>query len=149
MTEVLFYHLEHRPLEQVLPILLGKTLERGWKAVVQTSSEERSEALSNVLWTWRDESFLPHGTSRDGNADLQPIWLTNEDDTPNGASVRFFVDGAPLEDVDELDRAIYMFDGRDSEAVETARAEWTSAKAAGHDVTYWQQDETGRWQKRA
>ena len=149
MTEVLFYHLERRPLEQVLPLLLEKTLERGWRAVVQTGSEERSEALSNTLWTWRDEAFLPHGTQADGNAGLQPIWLTHDETTPNGASVRFFVDGAALNGIDELERAVYMFDGRDAEAVETARNEWKQASAAGHEVTYWQQDESGRWQKRA
>ena len=149
MTEVLFYHLERRPLEQVLPLLLEKTLERGWKAVVQTGSEERSEALSNALWTWREESFLPHGTARDGNAEMQPIWLTHSSDTPNGAGVRFFVDGAPLNNISALDRAVYMFDGRDADAVDAARQEWKQAAADGHEVTYWQQEENGRWQKKA
>ena len=149
MTEVLFYHLERRLLEQVLPILLQKTLERGWRAVVQTSSEERTEALSNALWTWRDEAFLPHGTSRDGNAEDQPVWLTHDADTPNGATVRFYVDGARLDELEGLDRAVFMFDGRDTDAVEDARTQWKQVSAAGHDVTYWQQDEQGRWHKKA
>ena len=149
MTEVLFYHLEQRPLEQVLPILLEKTLQRGWRAVVQTGSEERSEALSAALWTWRDEAFVPHGTAGDGNAPLQPVWLTHTDETPNDASVRFYVDGAPLGDLSALERAVYMFDGRDQAAVETARSEWKQIAGSGNDVTYWQQDESGRWQKKA
>lgn len=149
MTEILFYHLEQRPLEQVLPILLEKTLERGWRAVVQAGSAERSEALSNVLWSWRDDAFLPHGTARDGNPEHQPVWLTADDDTPNGATVRFYVDGAVLGEITALERAVYMFDGRDAEAVETARVQWKQAVAAGHDATYWQQDEGGRWHKRA
>ena len=149
MTEVLFYHLEQRPLEQVLPILLEKTLERGWRAVVQTGSEERSEALSNVLWTWRDEGFLPHGTTRDGNPEHQPVWLTENDESPNGATVRFYVDGAVLGDVSGLERAVYMFDGRDEQAVERARNEWKQITASDNEATYWQQDESGRWQKKA
>ena len=149
MTEVLFYHLEQRPLEQVLPILLEKTLERGWRAVVQTGSEERSEALSNTLWTWRDEGFLPHGTARDGNPELQPVWLTHDSDSPNGATVRFYVDGAALGDVSGLERAVYMFDGRDEAAVETARNEWKQIAAGDNEATYWQQDGSGRWQKKA
>ncbi|NNE24674.1 MAG: DNA polymerase III subunit chi [Rhizobiales bacterium] len=149
MTEVLFYHLEQRPLERVLPILLDKTLERGWRAVVQTGSEERSEALSNVLWTWRDEGFLPHGTARDGNPEHQPVWLTDNDESPNGATVRFYVDGAVLGDVSGLERAVYMFDGRDEQAVETARNQWKQITASDHDATYWQQDENGRWHKKA
>lgn len=148
MTEVLFYHLERRPLEQVLPQLLEKTLERGWRAVVEAGSPERVEALSSALWTWRDEAFLPHGTREDGNAAMQPIWLTDATDNPNGAQVRFLVDGAKGGDLTGLERAVYLFDGRDAEAVEAARLRWREAAAAGHDVTYWREDETGRWQKK-
>ena len=96
MVEVLFYQLDRRPLEAVLPQLLERTLERGWRACVQAGSEERVEALSSALWTWREEAFLPHGTARDGHGELQPIWLTAGDDNPNGASVRFLVDGAAI-----------------------------------------------------
>lgn len=149
MTEVLFYHLERRPLEQVLPLLVEKTLERGWRAVIQAGSDERCEALSTALWTWREESFLPHGTAGDGNSDLQPVWLTSTTDNPNRSNVRFYVDGTSPGEIDELDRAIYMFDGRDDDAVTAARDEWKRMSAAGHDVTYWQQDENGRWQKKA
>ena len=102
MTEVLFYHLEHQPLERVLPSLVEKTLERGWRAVVQAGSEERVEALDTLLWTYRDESFLPHGTRRDGNPALQPVYLTTGEDNPNGATVRFLVDGAETADLTAL-----------------------------------------------
>jgi len=149
MAEVLFYHLEKQPLEKVLPRLVEKTLERGWRAVIQAMSEERVEALSAALWVTGEESFLPHGTARDGNADLQPVWITDGADTPNGARVRFMVEGASVPSLAGLDRAVYLFDGRDAEAVERARGLWKEAMAGGHDVTYWQQDEQGRWQKRA
>jgi DNA polymerase-3 subunit chi len=149
MVEVLFYQLDRRPLEAVLPQLLERTLERGWRACVQAGSEERVEALSSALWTWREEAFLPHGTARDGNGELQPIWLTAGDDNPNGAAVRFLVDGAATASFDGLERAVYLFDGHDPAALESARSRWTQAREAGYDVTYWQQDEDGRWVKRA
>jgi DNA polymerase III subunit chi len=149
MAEVLFYQLERRPLEAVLPQLLERTLERGWRACVQADSEERVEALSSALWTWREEAFLPHGTQRDGNGELQPIWLTAGDDNPNRALVRFFVDGAAAASLDGLERAVYLFDGRDPEALDRARARWAEARQGGHEVTYWQQDEDGRWVKQA
>lgn len=149
MTEVLFYHLERRPLEQVLPQLLEKTLERGWHAVVQTGSEERADALSQSLWTYREEAFLPHGTAADGHADVQPIFITPEDINPNGAKIRFFVDGSSSDDVSDYERAVYMFDGHDEAAVAAARETWKSVKAQGHDATYWQQSPEGRWEKKA
>jgi DNA polymerase III subunit chi len=147
MTEVLFYQLEHQPLERVLPSLIEKTLERGWRAVVQAGSEERVEALDTALWTYREESFLPHGTKRDGNPAMQPVFLTTEDDNPNGANVRFLVDGAEAGDFTQYARVVYMFEGRD--AVARAREQWTSARKAGCDVTYWQQSPEGRWEKKA
>ena len=64
MTEVLFYHLQNMSLESVLPPLLEKSLERGWRVVVQSTSQERTEALDAHLWTYRDNSFLPHATWR-------------------------------------------------------------------------------------
>jgi DNA polymerase-3 subunit chi len=148
-TEVYFYHLESRTLEQVLPTLLERSLERGWRAAVQASSAERVEALNSLLWAYREDSFLPHGTSSDGAPAAQPIYLTVEDDNPNGAAVRFLVDGATLEDASGYARVVYVFDGRDEGAVAQARETWTAAKGKGYAVSYWQQDADGRWQQKA
>jgi DNA polymerase III subunit chi len=148
MTEVLFYHLKGQTPEQVLPALLQKSLERGWRVVVQASSEERVEALDAHLWTWRDDSFLPHGTSRDPTVAEQPIVLTASDDNPNGAAVRFLVDGTNLpEDTAGYERIVMLFDGDDPDAVEAARSRWSKAKSDGAQVTYWRADENGRWQR--
>jgi len=149
MTEVLFYHLEHQPLERVLPALVERTLERKWRAVIQVGSEERLEALDTLLWTYRDESFLPHGTRRDGNPQQHPVFLTSSDDNPNAATVRFLVDGAELSDVTPYRRVVYLFDGRDASQVARARAQWKRAKDAGSEVTYWQQSPEGGWQQKA
>ena len=149
MTEVLFYHLEHQPLERVLPTLLERTLERGWRAVVQSGNQERLDALDTHLWTYRDESFLPHGVAKDANAAQHPIVLTLDDDNPNDASVRFLVDGATGNALESYTRVVYLFDGRMQEAVQQARDAWKGAKAAGFDVTYWQQTSGGKWERKA
>ncbi|HZP20184.1 MAG TPA: DNA polymerase III subunit chi [Bauldia sp.] len=146
--EVLFYHLDRHPLERVLPELLEKCLERGWRAVVQVGSEERRDALDAHLWTYREEGFLPHGTARDGFAEDQPVWLTAAGDNPNGASVRFLADGAEAGDFAGYQRIVLLFDGNDADAVGRARATWTSVRAAGHEATYWQQSDGGRWEKK-
>jgi len=150
MTEVLFYHLQRQPIERMLPTLLEKSLERGWRVVVQATSDERIDALDAHLWTYRDDSFLAHATTREGDAALQPVLLTSNEGNANGAAVRFLIDGAPLpEDAERYERIVLMFDGEDEEAVTQARAHWSAAKAKGLDVTYWQADENGRWSKRA
>jgi DNA polymerase-3 subunit chi len=148
MTEMLFYHLEHQPLERVLPTLLEKSLERGWRVVVQASSEERIEALDAHLWTFRDDSFLPHGTWREAEARSQPILLTVNPDNPNGAVVRFLIEGAMIpENAEAYQRIVLIFDGEDPDAVAAARERWRESKAKGFAVTYWQTDGEGRWQR--
>jgi DNA polymerase-3 subunit chi len=148
-TEVLFYHLERQPLDRILPNLVERTLERGWRAVVQAGSPERLEAIDALLWTWKDESFIPHGTSRDGNPELQPVFLTTDDRNPNGSAVRFLVDGATIDSFTGYVRVVVLFDGADDFSVGTARQLWKTVKSAGLAATYWQQGETGRWEKRA
>src|SRR4051794_24774067 len=96
MTEIVFYHLRRQSIDQVLPTLLERSLERGWRTVVQGTSEERLDALDAHLWTYRDESFLPHGTWREAEAPEQPILLTIQDHNPNAAAARFLIDGAPV-----------------------------------------------------
>jgi DNA polymerase-3 subunit chi len=148
MTEVLFYHLIRKPLERALPELLEKSYERGWRVVVQAASDERVDALDAHLWTYRDDNFLPHGTTRENDPALQPILLTTADHNPNGATVRFLIDGAPMPaDADRYERVVLLFDGEDEDAVAAARAHWSEAKTQGFAVTYWQPDEHGRWVK--
>ncbi len=149
MTEVLFYHLERRPLEEALPALLEKSLERGWKCVVQVGSPERRDALDAQLWTYNDAAFLPHGTDAQPQPERQPVLLTTTDANANSASVRFLVDGASVPDASPYVRVVHMFDGRDDAAVAAARERWREAKAAGHTLTYWHQDENGRWARKA
>ena len=147
MSEILFYHLESQPLERVLPVLVEKSLERGWKVVVETASDERAEVIDNLLWTFRDDSFLPHARAG-GDADaMQPVLITTRPHNPNSAQVRFFVDRAVPQSGEGYQRIVFMFSGHDPDAVTEARAAWRALKP-GNEVTYWQQ-EAGRWVKKA
>jgi DNA polymerase-3 subunit chi len=147
VTEVLFYQLDRRPLERILPELLERSLDRGWRVVIKVGSDERLQALNAHLWSYDDASFLPHGAASDGNAETQPIFLTTGDDNPNGANVRFLVDGAEVDGFAGYDRTVFLFDAADPDATARARASWKAAASAGHDATYWRQDENGRWTK--
>jgi DNA polymerase III subunit chi len=148
MTEILFYHLEARPLEAVVPQLLEKTLERGWRAVVEVGSRERAEALDAHLWSYRDDSFLPHGLAGEEVDALQPILITTGTENPNGAQVRFFSDGALPQSGDGYQRLVILFSGHDPDAMAAARLAYRDLRA-DNDVTYWQQDASGKWTKKA
>ena len=133
-------------------MLVEKTVERGWRAVIQAGSAERVDSLDLLLWIYKEASFIPHGTSKSGHAALQPVFLTTGTENPNGATVRFMVDGAQLEPLTEqleaYARVVFMFDGNDHGELASARATWKAVKAAGAEATYWQQGDDGRWEKK-
>jgi DNA polymerase III subunit chi len=154
MTEIWFYELQSQPLEKVLPNLIEKSLERGWRVTLQAKSQERLEALDSWLWTFSDESFLAHGRAADGEPELQPVYLTTGVENPNGAAIRLFVEGAEMAPAlaapgANYARVVTLFDGRDAKALASARDHWKDVKAQGFAVAYWRQDETGRWDKKA
>lgn len=151
MGEVLFYHLTRTPLEAAAPPILEKCLERGWKVTLRAGSKERVEALNRHFWTFREDSFLPHGTAADGHAERQPIYLTAGNETPNAPDILFLCDGAEAKP-DEMGgylRALLMFDGHDEAAVAEARTAWKAVIDAGLKAIYWAQTDTGGWTKRA
>ena len=149
MTEVGFYHLLHWPLERALPKLLEKALERGHRAVVLAGSKERVDDLNAVLWTYEERSWLPHGTAGDGPAADQPVYLTADDENPNGADVLVTVDGREAGNTDGYARIIDMFDGRTEAMVAAARLRWRGYLDKGFTLTYWQQTESGGWEKKS
>ena len=150
MTETLFYHLERRSLEEILPGLVEKSLSRGWRAAIKTDSSERSDALDTLLWIYDDQSFLPHAQQGDGEPADQPVLISVEEGNPNSANIVFYVGGAMPSDwsgLSDLARVVLLFDGRDGDALAGARAAWKEAKAAGHDVTYWKETPSGKFEK--
>jgi DNA polymerase-3 subunit chi len=147
MTEILFYHLEAQPLERVLPQLVEKTLERGWRAVIETSSRQRAEAIDALLWTYRDDSFVPHAIIGEETDPDQQVLIAISGDNPNGAQVRFFVDRTVPQTAAGYTRIVYLFSGHDPDAVTEARVAW-KALQEGNELTYWQQDANGRWVKK-
>ena len=149
MPEVWFYHLEQTSLDQALPELLEKTLAKGWRAVVRAPTPERLEYLDGWLWSWRDDSFLPHGLEDEPEAARQPVVLTTGPGNPNGAHALFLVDGAEPEPLEGYERAVVLFDGRDEAALAVARGRWAALKRAGATISYWKQTARGGWEKQA
>lgn len=151
MSRVDFYHLQKQTLENVLPLLLQKVFSGGKRAVIRIGNPAHMDDINSYLWTYRDDSFLPHGNKKDGFAEQQPIWLTTEKDNPNHAEYLFLIEGAEA-NADEIvayDRVFNIFDGNSEEALTQARGLWTSYKSAGCEVFYWQQNNTGKWEQKA
>jgi DNA polymerase-3 subunit chi len=149
MAEISFYHLINSTLEEVLPVLLKKTLDAGKRAVVMAGTDERLETLSSILWTSEPDSWIPHGSLKDGHPKHQPIWFTISWENPNQATYLFLTDGATAESLEGFDRCFDLFDGNEIASVQAARDRWTKLKNGFHDRNYWQQNSQGKWEKKA
>lgn len=149
--EIWFYHLQSQPIARALPSLVEKAVARGWRVAIQTVDDARLKAHDDLLWTYAPTSFLAHGLAGDRNAARHPVVLTRSDDNPNGASVRFFVDGAEIGASDETgyERFIVLFDGTSDGALAAARRQWSLLKKQGRSLAYWQQTEAGQWERRS
>lgn len=148
MTDVRFYHLTKSPLEKALPALVAKIYETGSHSIIKTSSQERLDQLDSLLWTFSQTIFLPHGSKKTGRAEDQPIWLTIEEDNPNSSSVLILCDQSETDQVKNYKICCEIFDGNDEIALQKSRVKWKDYKANGHDLSYWQQDEQGKWIKK-
>ncbi len=148
MTEVRFYHMQSTTLDKALPEILGKALEREYKAIVKAKTDDEIDNINKFLWTYKKNSFLPHGNKLDGTEVNQPIFLSIDDNNPNNANLLMLVDGASSELVADMDLCCEIFDGNNDEIVTNSRARWKEYKEQGFDLSYFQQDENGRWVKK-
>jgi len=154
MSEIHFYHLQIHPLDRALPKLLEKSLERDWHVCLQMRTPEKCAVLNELLWNVGEDGFLPHGTAEDGDVEFQPIYLTMGSENPNGAQIRFFVECAQIApalaaSAEPYERLVIMFDGNDENELNDARAQWKALKDTGVPMSYFQQTESGGWEKKA
>ena len=151
MERIDFYHLQKSTLEEALPKLAMKAYETGKKIKIKIGNELRVDFLNAALWTFDEESFLPHGIKKEGNADLQPVFLSADDENPNGAVLLFLVDGATagFEKISAFERVFYNFNGNSEDELQKARIAWKAFKQDDRECHYWQQNDVGKWEEKA
>lgn len=150
MGAAYFYHLTRRPLAETLMMLLGKSLENGWRVAIRGTDRAGLEALDQALWLGPEEGFLPHGLAGGAYDADQPVLLTEQMEAANAPHCVMSVAGAEVTaaEVAALDRVCVLFDGNDEQALGRARAQWKALKEAGASAQYWS-EESGRWEKKA
>lgn len=148
MTEIRFYHLRTKTAEQALPEILMKAIDGGRRVVVKTPDEKAAAGLNDYLWVYNPDAFLPHGMKNDGHAASQPVWITAGDDNPNNANVLITTGGAVPEAPENYSLCCEMLEDRETGQIAAARQRWTSYKERGFTLTYWQQTDRGRWEKK-
>lgn len=148
MGNVLFYHLTRSPAEQLLPVLIGKSLQAGWRVELRGTDPDRMDWLDRQLW--QGDGFLPHGLAGGPHDARQPVLLTRPGQAAaNAPSCLMALDGVEVaaDEMTGLQRACILFDGGDGAAVARAREQWKTLTAAGVTAEYWS-EEDGSWQRK-
>ena len=144
-----FYHLQQSTLEQTLPVLVEKVYAAGKRLLIKTEMAEKADYINTLLWTYKPDSWLPHGSKADGFESEQPVLITVEDDNANKAKMIMLTDGGTIEEIQSFERCLNLFNGYDEAAVQKARALWKAVVDAGHEAYYWQQNDAGKWEMKA
>lgn len=147
MPDIWFYHLEKTSLVQVLPDLLEKVVQKGWRAYVHGHDDDTIDSLNNQLWSYSAASFLAHGREGDDLASRQPVLLGTSGEIANRAEVYVSVAPVDFPDVIGLQRYLLVFEGSDDAHLAWARGQWKRLKGEGADLAYWKQNPQGRWEK--
>ncbi len=147
--DIKFYHLQRQTLDEALPKLMERVQGAGLKAVVKVANDDVCTALDKALWSYREDSFLPHDKAGCDHPEDQIVYLTTGDENPNGSTCLVLVDAVESSDYAGYDRLMYMFDGRNADVVTKAREDWKTFKDGGFEMSYWQQTEQGGWEKKA
>lgn len=150
MSEIRFYHLTTQSLEQALPAILSKALSGGRRAVLRLANDNEVRHFNEHLWVYNPDSFIPHGSKEDGHEGAQPIYLTAKAENPNGADMLVLCNQQAVpENIEDFSLCCDFINGQDGESVEAGRARWKAYKEAGHNLTYWQQNDAGGWEQKA
>jgi DNA polymerase-3 subunit chi len=148
MTDIRFYHLQKQTLDQALPLILEKAFEANHRVLVKMANAAEVDRMNTHLWTYRPDKFLPHGSQKNGHAKRQPIWLTDKENNDNNADILVLTQGQTDDNIETYGLVCEILDGQDDQTITSARARWKAYSEAGHDVTYWYQSESGKWEKK-
>jgi DNA polymerase-3 subunit chi len=137
-----FYHLESSPIDRVLPSICDKILATGKRLLIVAEASELA-TLDDLLWTYSNDSFLPHARRERPNPELQPILLSDTPEPLNGATNIALGDGRWREEALGFARTFYLFG---SAQLGPARTAWRALKGnEAVEPRYWKQDERGKW----
>ena len=90
MTRIDFYSLKEQSSGDRF-LLACRLVERihaaGHRVYIQVPEPEQARHLDRLLWTFKQQSFLPHGLAEDADQELTPILINHKDDPGDESQV--------------------------------------------------------------
>ncbi|MGC6530063.1 MAG: DNA polymerase III subunit chi [Candidatus Puniceispirillaceae bacterium] len=145
-----FYQFAGDAVSELVAQLSEKSVEVGKKIIIH-APEEGAQAISRALWVLHDASFLAHGIDDEDGAEFASVWITTKPDQNQiDADFALCVSGCSLPDMGAFERVFIVFNGKDEDALQTARSQW-KAYSAAHEgkCRYFAKSDEGSWVQKA
>ena len=145
MTEIFFYKLKNLSVELFLISLIEKSISVNWNSVVLLDNVERMEEINDLLWTFNDVSFIPHGSQSDLNPEKNKVYLTCNEENPNKANAIFSIDGVAINNPKNWSRCIYIFNEQNLKVTDELESYKREIKDLDYIQKSFEQDQNGKW----
>ncbi len=147
MTQIIFYSTAPFQVEKTLFTLLEKSLEKGNKSLLLFKDKEKCLSINEQLWTYKQNSFLPHISEDDqiyDNIDI-PVYLSTKNENPFKAELLFSIDGFLPDNIDHFERVIIIIDVNDELLNEKYKNYYLDINKNFEDIVFYKSDDNGKW----
>ena len=147
MTQIIFYSTAPLQVEKTLFALLEKSLEKGNKSLLLFKDKEKCLSINEQLWTYKQNSFLPHISEDDqiyDNIDV-PVYLSTKNENPFKAELLFSIDGFLPDNIDHFERVIIIIDVNDELLNEKYKKYYLDINKNFEDIVFYKSDDNGKW----
>lgn len=128
-TDIVFIVLNSAVKSRIVCDLTEKCYINKKRIAIFSNSEEECKKYDALLWTWKQQSFVPH-KCLDVLSDphIEPIIITTNIESPADYDTVLLIDPLPVESVKKFSTAIDFAEKYDSQGIELSRQRYKQYK---------------------
>jgi DNA polymerase-3 subunit chi len=136
MIRIDFYVLQagaHLDRERLVCRLANKAFEQSQPLYIHAAASEEAERLDDLLWTFRDISFLPHQLLHEGYTPDIPIFIGCGDTPPEAMKLMINLAHPAPSFIDRFERVIEVV-GHEPDRRQQARERYRHYQNHGYSI---------------
>ncbi len=146
LEKAFFYNSSHRDVVRDITWLTENIFKKRNRIVIFCTDQETAEVVDDFIWSYGDDSFIPHSIKKYRETSLDPILVTTDLDGGYEHNVLVALNGVLIKENDwqRFTKIYYFFDNQDIEEKENARSMWKSFSSLEVNCKYWI-NEKNKW----
>jgi len=146
LQKAFFYNASHRDVVADITWLTENIFKKNNSIVIFCTDQETAKVVDDFLWSYKEDSFLPHALKKHEEVSLNPILVSTDLDEGFEHNVLIALNGVLINEKDwqRFAKIYYFFDDQDMTEKENARSMWKSFSSLDIDCKYWI-NEKNKW----